>query len=277
MDELERLFDQGVALYEEQRFEEAKAAFLQALKLDPTSDDVMYNLALACFALEEYDSVMALVSRIQTIDCEELLTAMQEADTDLPVALPDDIPDTCQECQLFTASAFRKKDQGFCGFYQMERAPGLHCHALDLAESGAVDPAEIEPRRNARLNAALQALRAWVDDPRLPARMACEGCGEALTLSETERQQRRVTCPDCGTFMDAAARLEALRDELTTEADEALFQRVTQPEAFRADYVLAAKKEIAARLATPSRADDWTRLLKDALAQGMEPESLTQA
>jgi len=49
----------------------------QALKLMPSSEEIMYNLALVDFELKKYQQAWELVNRMKETDCQELIAALK--------------------------------------------------------------------------------------------------------------------------------------------------------------------------------------------------------
>ncbi len=76
------LFNEGTDLYEQNKMDEAEAKFIQALKLDPTSDEIKYNLALVYLEKKEYFKTNQVVARINEIDCDEIINELEKVDFD---------------------------------------------------------------------------------------------------------------------------------------------------------------------------------------------------
>lgn len=90
LNELDILFDQGVSLYEKGKLDEAEQKFLEALKFDPTSDDIKYNLALVYLEKNEYDKTNFIISQIKDINCDEIIDELQKVDFEISPVNPAD-------------------------------------------------------------------------------------------------------------------------------------------------------------------------------------------
>ena len=80
--EIEKLFDEGVNLYEQGRMDEAEIKLLEALKHDASSDEIKYNLALVYLEKKEYNNTNLLISQIKEIDCDEIVDELEKVDFD---------------------------------------------------------------------------------------------------------------------------------------------------------------------------------------------------
>lgn len=261
----EVLFDRAVALHENEQYQDAKKMYLQALALDPASEDIKYNLALVYFSLEDYESVIKLIQEIKEIDCSEIIAELENLATDLPVDIPESIPDACAECPYFTMTTMRKKSRGHCAFYQIDCVPEARCHAWDLADEGVLDTDALESRRNLHLADALEALQNNLNDQTLPPHVQCAHCGADLSLSETEQQTRRYTCPQCKKVAEIGQDAKALSAQIHDESDEVLFDMVTRPDQFQDAFVLAAKAELLHRHGEVKTSETLLALLKNSL------------
>lgn len=76
--EIEKLFDEGVVLYEQGKLNEAEEKFLGALNLDSTSDEIKYNLALVYLEKKEYDKTNFLIAQIKEFDCIEIIDELEK-------------------------------------------------------------------------------------------------------------------------------------------------------------------------------------------------------
>ncbi len=76
--EIDILFNEGTDLYEQNKMDEAEAKFIQALNLDPTSDEIKYNLALVYLEKKEYFKTNQVVARINEIDCDEIINELEK-------------------------------------------------------------------------------------------------------------------------------------------------------------------------------------------------------
>jgi|GEM_PF-2276928 len=262
---LETLFDQAVTLHENEQYTDAEKKYLEALALDPSSEDIKYNLALVYFSMEDYESVIKLVNEIKTLDCSELIAELEKLATDLPVEVPESIPDACAECPYFTMTTIRKKSRGHCAFYQIDCVPEARCHAWHLAEEGILNADALEARRNLHLAEALETLQQNLNDATLPAHVQCTHCGADLNLNETEQQARRYTCPQCKKVSEIGQHANALAPQMQQEADDVLFDMVICPEDFQHAFVLAAKTELLHRHGNAKTSETLLALLKNSL------------
>ena len=80
--EIEKLFDDGVNLYEQGKMDEAEIKLLEALKHDASSDEIKYNLALVYLEKKEYNNTNLLISQIKEIDCDEIVDELEKVDFD---------------------------------------------------------------------------------------------------------------------------------------------------------------------------------------------------
>lgn len=80
--EIEKLFDEGVNLYEQGKMDEAEIKLLEALKHDASSDEIKYNLALVYLEKKEYNNTNLLISQIKEIDCDEIVDELEKVDFD---------------------------------------------------------------------------------------------------------------------------------------------------------------------------------------------------
>jgi tetratricopeptide (TPR) repeat protein len=78
--EIDKLFEEGVYLYEQGKMDDAETKFLEALRLDNSSDDIKYNLALVYLEKKEYNKTNFLISQIKEIDCDEILDELEKVD-----------------------------------------------------------------------------------------------------------------------------------------------------------------------------------------------------
>lgn len=75
----ELLLEEGIKFYEQKRFTEAEANFKEALKILPSSETLMYNLALVYFEQKEYALAWELVNKIKDLDCRELIAELKKS------------------------------------------------------------------------------------------------------------------------------------------------------------------------------------------------------
>jgi len=80
LNEIDKLFDEGVNLYEQGEMDEAETKFLEALKIDSSSDDIKYNLALVYLEKKEYSKTNYLISHIKDIDCDEIIDELEKVE-----------------------------------------------------------------------------------------------------------------------------------------------------------------------------------------------------
>ena len=78
--EIDILFDEGVNLYEQGKMDEAESKFLNALKIDSSSDEIKYNLALVYLEKKEYSKTNFLISHIKEINCDEIIDELEKVE-----------------------------------------------------------------------------------------------------------------------------------------------------------------------------------------------------
>ena len=78
--DVEKLFNEGVNLYEQGKMDEAENKLLEALQMDSSSDEIKYNLALVYLEKKDYSKTNFLISQIKEIDCEEILDELEKVD-----------------------------------------------------------------------------------------------------------------------------------------------------------------------------------------------------
>jgi Zn finger protein HypA/HybF involved in hydrogenase expression len=83
LNEMEKLFEEGVNLYEQEKLDEAESKFLEALKIDSSSEEVKYNLALVYLEKKEYGKTNFLISQIKEFDCEEIIDELEKVEFDV--------------------------------------------------------------------------------------------------------------------------------------------------------------------------------------------------
>ncbi len=77
-DSTKSLFDEGVALYENKQFSEAKEKLETAYAAAPTAETIMYNLALVYLELHKYKDAWQLVNKIRQVDCRDLIAELRK-------------------------------------------------------------------------------------------------------------------------------------------------------------------------------------------------------
>ena len=75
----ESLFNEGVKLYEQRQFNEAEIKLKEALEIVPSSEDILYNLALIYLEQKKYDLVWETIGKIEKIDCQEIIDELEKA------------------------------------------------------------------------------------------------------------------------------------------------------------------------------------------------------
>ncbi len=72
----EILFKEGVKLYKDQMFDEAKNKFELALKIIPDSEDILYNLALVFLGQKKYDLAFEICKKLNDDDSRVILNEL---------------------------------------------------------------------------------------------------------------------------------------------------------------------------------------------------------
>lgn len=90
-DEVNKLFEEGVYFYEQEKFDEAESKFIEALKYNPNSDEIKYNLALVYLEKKEYFKTNQIIAHIKEIDCDEIINELEKVDFDFEQNNPDKI------------------------------------------------------------------------------------------------------------------------------------------------------------------------------------------
>lgn len=243
----EKLFNEGVDLYEQEKLPEAESKFLEALELQSDSEEIMYNLALVYFEQKKYDLSYALADRIHHLDCDELFTALGEAGHKPEYPIPDDIPEACASCEHFRPGSMIRDEGGFCLFYQQHVNSTASCLVHILVDEGKISKEDIEQNQNKRRDALMESYIESLNDQSLPAEYNCENCSKIKSLTQTERNEKRFICPECAVVNDIHAKIEALASSMKTQPDTELFTILLQSDDFKAEFLLAARKEINRR------------------------------
>lgn len=251
MDKLEKqaeqLFEEGTALYEQEKPQAAEEKFEQALKLTPKAEEIRYNLALAQFEQGKYEASYQNAARIFSLDCTELLEALDAAGYKPQVEIPDEIPDHCELCAHFATASSIRDAGGFCQFYETFVPGKARCLVWQMAEEGTVDAAEIEARHEAAQAALRQKFEEVLKDDWLPELVECTACGSETGLSDSERQLKRFTCKSCKKEIDVQAASTKLDGEIQKLSDAELLEIILSEDAFRIEYLYAAKRELRNR------------------------------
>lgn len=100
----EYLFDVGIVHYEQKSFSEAESTFKEALKIQPASEDILYNLALVYLEQKKYDLVSEILSKIKSVDCQEIVDELRKAEKKRSPSFED----YCPRCVYF------EMDTGAC-------------------------------------------------------------------------------------------------------------------------------------------------------------------
>ena len=100
----EYLFNVGIDHYEQKSFSEAETNFKEALKIQPSSEDILYNLALVYLEQKKYDLVLEIVSKIKSVDCREIIDELRKAEKKRSASFED----YCPRCLYF------EMDTGAC-------------------------------------------------------------------------------------------------------------------------------------------------------------------
>ena len=81
--EIYKLFEEGVFLYEQEKLNEAETKFLEALQIDSSSEEIKYNLALVYLEKKEYSKTNFLISQINEFDCDEIIDELEKVDVEV--------------------------------------------------------------------------------------------------------------------------------------------------------------------------------------------------
>ena len=81
--EMDKLFEEGVNLYEQSKMDEAETKFLEALQIDSSSEEIKYNLALVYLEKKEYNKTNFLISQIKEFDCDEIIDELEKVDIEV--------------------------------------------------------------------------------------------------------------------------------------------------------------------------------------------------
>ncbi len=258
----ENLFSEGVELYEQEKVTEAELKFKEALELQPDSEEITYNLALVYFEQKKYDLSFALADRIHHLDCSELLEALDEAGFEPQYPIPDDIPELCSSCEHFRPGSMIRDDGGFCLFYQQHVHTNASCLVYVLVDEGKVSLDDIEKNRNKRRDALIQSYVDSLNEQTLPEKLNCENCGTLITLSLSERNEKRFTCGNCSKINDLNSKIESLSPAMKNKADVELFTILAQSTDFQPEYLLAARKEIVRRNINLSENENFVQMIR---------------
>lgn len=70
-EQAEQLFEQGVALHRDRRFEEAIQAYQEAIRIDPMYDSAYINMGLALIQLGQLNSAVPIFQQVLTLPDRE--------------------------------------------------------------------------------------------------------------------------------------------------------------------------------------------------------------
>lgn len=247
LEKSELLFSEGVELYEQEKVSEAEEKFIQALEIQPDSEEIMYNLALVYFEQKKYDLSFALADRIQHLDCSELFDALDEAGFQPHYPIPEDIPEVCSSCEHFRPGSVIRDEGGFCLFYQQHVQTQGTCLVYVLLDEGKVSQEEIDQNKNKRRDALIKYYMDSLNEESLQEEMICEKCSSVVTLSLSERNEKRFTCSNCSFLNDLNSKIEALSETMKNKNDEDLFLILLQSGDFQPEFLYASRKEIIRR------------------------------
>lgn len=73
------LLDEGVKLYNQKKFREAEIRYKEALKILPSSETLMYNLALVYLEQKKYTLSWELVNKIKDLDCRDIIAELKKS------------------------------------------------------------------------------------------------------------------------------------------------------------------------------------------------------
>lgn len=139
---IDKLFEEGVELYEQEKLDEAETKFVEALRLDSDSDEIKYNLALVYLEKKEYDRANFLVSQIKEIDCNEILDELEKVDFEATKGNP------FEQQRITESEYFKERIDNFQNILNDESLPKLiRCEFCD----GQIELSEIE-RQNIYYN-----------------------------------------------------------------------------------------------------------------------------
>ena len=261
-EESEKLFEEGVALYEQERFPEAEANFIKALELNAGSDEIKYNLALVYFEQQKYDLTWALVDQIHEMDCTEILEVLEKSGFKEHYDIPDDIPDSCSLCDYFKTGSMIKDDGGFCGFYSIRVIPTSKCVAFRLADEGKVSLDDVEKNQNKKLMTSIEKFKLSLNDDRLPAEFPCSRCGLRNQLTETDRVTKSFACSKCNTVNDVKRMIMEVENHIRSISETELFRILIFEQDYKPEFSLAAKREINRRGLDIVDNSEFLKLLK---------------
>ena len=266
-DPSEMLFEEGLELYEQEKFEEAEQKFLASLEFDPSSEETMYNLALVYFELKRYNLSWQLVNRISELDCDELIEELEKIESEIRYEIPESIPDRCGECDYFHRGAIVNEDIGVCTFYRVQVNTHRRCQAYTLAEEGKVSVEEIEKNRDKNIHDIALRLQQSLTDEGLPDELGCPYCGAVQILSETDKFTRRFACQRCSKITEIGLKIRELEADMRSRTDRGLFKILIFDEDYRFEVILAARKEINRRSIELPRNEEFLALLKQRQAE----------
>ena len=259
----ELLFNEGVALYEQEKAAEAEEKFLAALELHPDSEEIMYNLALVYFEQKKYELCWNLAAAIQSLDCTELFEELEKAGFKPSMDIPDSIPDFCAECSHFRPVSMIRDEGGFCTFYELKVDSMGKCYAYKMADEGRISRDAIEEKVNKRLHELKIHFVESLKDERLPQTYRCEKCGLEMSLNETERVTKSFICKNCGTENNAAQKIRDLEQNMRELPEKELMLILLQPQDYRPEFLPAARREINHRNLDLGENKLFTELLKE--------------
>jgi tetratricopeptide (TPR) repeat protein len=263
IDKSELLFNEGIELYEQENFEDAKIKFLEALKLEPSSEEIMYNLSLVYFELKEYDLSWHYINQIKQLDCNEIIDELQKVDSETKYEIPDNIPDHCEECDYFETSGLSNDEEGFCIFYNMKVAFKNKCYAFLLADEGKVSHESINQNYNKKTKTLINSFNESLNDEYLPKDYYCENCGSGKNLTETERLNKSFICQKCNKLTGVGKNIHALKNEMKDKSDADLFKIIIFAADYKTEHILAARKEIKNRYVDLNQSEGFKALLKE--------------
>lgn len=258
----EKLFNEGVELYEQEKISEAEQKFLAALELQPASEEILYNLALVYFEQKKYDLCWNIADRIHHIDCTELFKALEDAGYEPHYEIPEDIPETCAECMHFRSGSMLRDEGGFCSFFHMHVDSLSRCYVYRLVDEGKVAVESIQQNQNKRLNNALCLYAESLLDELLPESVTCENCATKNKLSQTDRITKQFTCQNCASLNDIHTKINEQQEKLCNFIDQDLFDILIFPDEYKPEFLLAARKEINRRNLNLETNEQFKQFLK---------------
>jgi DNA-directed RNA polymerase subunit M/transcription elongation factor TFIIS len=243
----EILFDEGISAYEDENLEMAESKFIEALEINPLSEEIKYNLALVYLETKQYDLCNRLIAGIYELDCGEIIDELEKADTDEPVSIPESIPNRCANCFYFTQDSLINEIAGFCTFYHIDVKSSASCHVYKLVDEGKVTIEEIKENLNKSSKENAVAYMEQLNEQKLMDNVFCDSCGAAIKLNNDERENMIFHCSSCKTTFNIKKAMADLEENFKSKKNDELFEILIDSQDFRIEYLFAAREEIKKR------------------------------